>query len=79
MWVCTSRAIRDRYLNLVLGIEYSGAKVVCNTCIVVTPVCERYDCMMVASGKALAYVPQMCGADAMLGSLEDCVNAAVGS
>ena len=79
MWVFTSGAIRDRHPDLVLGIESSGAKVVCDTCMVVTPVCERYGCMMVSSGKALAYVPQMCGADAVLGSLEDCVNAAVGS
>ncbi|HIE31647.1 MAG TPA: DUF521 domain-containing protein [Methanosarcinales archaeon] len=77
-WVCTSRTLRNRYPDLVAGIESSGAKVVCDTCMVVSPACARYDCMMVTSGKALLYVPQMCGTNAVLGRLEDCVRAAVG-
>ena len=76
-WVCTSRKLRDRHPNLVAEIESSGAKVICDTCMVVSPICERYGCMMVSSGKALAYVPQMCGVDAALGSVEECVRAAV--
>ena len=77
-WICTSRALRNRHPDIVAGIESSGAKVICDTCMVVSPVCARYDCMMVASGKALAYVPQMCGTDAVLGRIEDCVRVAVG-
>ncbi|MEA1906265.1 MAG: aconitase X catalytic domain-containing protein [Euryarchaeota archaeon] len=77
-WICTSRALRDRHPDIVAGIESSGAKVICDTCMVVSPMCTQYDCMMVASGKALAYVPQMCGTDAVLGRIEDCVRAAVG-
>jgi predicted aconitase len=77
-WICTSRRLRNRHPDIVAGIEASGAKVVCDTCMVVSPACARYDCMMVNSGKALLYVPQMCGTDAVLGHLEDCVRAAVG-
>ncbi len=77
-WICTSRTLRDRHPDIVAGIESSGAKVICDTCMVVSPMCAQYDCMMVASGKALAYVPQMCGTDAVLGRIEDCVRAAVG-
>ena len=77
VWVFTSGILRDRHPDLVAGIESSGAKVICDTCMVVSPICERCNCMMVSSGKALAYVPQMCGADAVLGSVEDCVRSAV--
>ncbi|RZN37208.1 MAG: DUF521 domain-containing protein [Methanosarcinales archaeon] len=77
-WICTSRTLRDRHPDIVAGIESSGAKVICDTCMVVSPMCAQYDCMMVASGKALAYVPQMCGTDAVLGRIKDCVRAAVG-
>ena len=77
-WICTSRTLRDRHPDIVAGIESSGAKVICDTCMVVSPMCAQYNCMMVASGKALAYVPQMCGTDAVLGRIEDCVRAAVG-
>jgi len=76
-WIFTSGIIRDRHPDLVAGIESSGAKVICDTCMVVSPLCERFRCMMVSSGKALAYVPQMCGSDAVLGSIEDCVRSAV--
>ena len=77
-WICTSRRLRNMHPDIVAGIEASGAKVVCDTCMVVSPACARYDCMMVNSGKALLYVPQMCGTDAVLGRVEDCVRAAVG-
>ena len=75
-WICTSRVLRDQHPDLVAEIESSGAKVICDTCMVVSPVCERYNCMMVSSGKALSYVPQMCGVDAVLGSALDCVRVA---
>jgi hypothetical protein len=57
-------------------IEKSGAKVYADTCMVVSPVMERYAGIMVNSGKALAYVPDMCGAVARIGTTEECVNVA---
>ncbi len=57
-------------------IEKSGARVFADTCMVVSPVMERYSAIMVNSGKALAYVPDMCGAVARIGSIEECVAVA---
>ncbi len=54
-------------------IEESGARVYADTCMVVSPVMERYPAIMVNSGKALAYVPDMCGAVARIGSIQECV------
>jgi predicted aconitase len=57
-------------------IEKSGARVYADTCMVVSPVMEQYPAIMVNSGKALAYVPDMCGAVARIGSTEECVAVA---
>ncbi|MDD4497273.1 MAG: aconitase X catalytic domain-containing protein [Methanosarcinaceae archaeon] len=78
MWVFTSRELANRYPEYVEAIEKSGAKVVCDTCMVVSPATNRYSCVMVNSGKAFAYVPGMCGAKAVFGSLEACVLTATG-
>lgn len=78
IWVFTSRELATRYPESVDTIEQSGAKVVCDTCMVVSPATNRYSCVMVNSGKAFAYVPGMCGAKAVFGSLEDCVLTATG-
>jgi hypothetical protein len=58
------------------AIEKSGARVFADTCMVVSPVMEQYSAIMVNSGKALAYVPDMCGAVARIGSIEECVAVA---
>jgi hypothetical protein len=58
------------------AIEKSGARVFADTCMVVSPVMEQYSGIMVNSGKALAYVPDMCGAVARIGTIEDCVKEA---
>ncbi|MDN5309482.1 MAG: mevalonate 5-phosphate dehydratase large subunit [Methanolobus sp.] len=76
-WICTSREIAGRYPDLVRSIEKSGAKVVCDTCMVVSPATNNYRCMMVNSGKALAYVPSMCGVASKYGSIEQCIREAV--
>jgi predicted aconitase len=77
MWVCTSREVAERYPDLVKDIEKSGAKVVCDTCMVVSPATNNYHCMMANSGKALAYVPSMCGVASRYGSIEECIREAV--
>ncbi len=77
-WIFTSRELAKRYPEYIRTIEKSGAKVVCDTCMVVSPATNSYSCVMVNSGKALAYVPGMCGAEAVYGSLEACVEEAVG-
>ncbi|WNY24514.1 aconitase X catalytic domain-containing protein [Methanolapillus millepedarum] len=77
-WVFTSREVANKNPNLVAQIEKSGAKVVCDTCMVVSPAGDKYSCMMVNSGKAYAYVPGMCGMKSVFGTVERCVKEALG-
>jgi len=76
LWVCTARKIAEGCPDLVTRIEKSGAKVICDTCMVVSPASERYRKMMVNSGKALAYIPGLCGIEAGFGSTEECIETA---
>jgi hypothetical protein len=78
LWVCTARKIADSHPQLVAAIEESGARVFCDTCMVVSPATERFDKMMVNSGKALVYLPGLGGVQAGLGSLEECIDVALG-
>ncbi|MGC9515516.1 aconitase X [Methanocrinis sp.] len=76
LWICTARKVAEKCPKLVERIERSGAKVFCDTCMVVSPASDRYRKMMVNSGKALAYVPGLCKIKAAYGSAEECVKAA---
>jgi len=76
-WICTSRAIKKRNSTLIKRIEKSGAKVFCDTCMVVSPASEKFKCMMVNSGKAHKYAPNLCGVKSILASTEKCVEMAV--
>jgi len=78
LWVCTARKIADAHPQLVAAIEESGAQVYCDTCMVVSPATERFGKMMVNSGKALVYLPGLAGVQAGLGSLEECIDVALG-
>jgi len=72
-YVFASQGVIDKDPRTVDAIEKSGARVFADTCMVVSPVMEQYEAIMVNSGKALAYVPDMCAAVARIGSIEDCV------
>jgi hypothetical protein len=76
LYVFASQRVIDTSPGTVDTIEKSGAKVYADTCMVVSPVMEQYKGIMVNSGKALAYVPDMCGALARIGTTEDCVKVA---
>jgi len=76
LWVCTARRIANACPDLVARIERSGAKVICDTCMVVSPASENYRKMMVNSGKALAYIPGLCGIEACFGSTKSCIEMA---
>ncbi len=76
MWVCTAREVAERHPELVKRIEKSGAKVVCDTCMVVSPATNKYSSVTVNSGKALAYVPAMCKVAAKYANIEDCIREA---
>ncbi|MFY9800486.1 MAG: aconitase X catalytic domain-containing protein [Methanoregula sp.] len=75
-YIFTAQGVINKNLKTVGIIEMSGARVFADTCMVVSPVMEQYAAIMVNSGKALAYVPDMCGAVARIGSIEDCVAVA---
>lgn len=77
VWVCTSRAIKDRNPELIERIQRSGAKVFCDTCMVVSPASERFKCMMVNSGKAHKYVPNLCGIKSVMATTEKCIEEAL--
>jgi predicted aconitase len=76
LYIFTSQGVIDANRKSVEAIEKSGAKVYADTCMVVSPVMEQYQGIMVNSGKALAYVPDMCGAIARIGTTEECVRVA---
>lgn len=78
LFVFTSRFVRGRYPDIIGAIEQSGARVYADTCMVVSPAMERFGAIMVNSGKALAYVPDMCGAMVRMGTTEECVAEATG-
>ena len=76
LYVFAAQGVIDNNSITVNAIEKSGARVFADTCMVVSPVMEQYPAIMVNSGKALAYVPDMCGAVARIGSIEECVAVA---
>jgi len=76
LWICISRRIKEQNIRLVREIEKSGAKIICDTCMVVSPASERFERMMVNSGKALKYVPSLCDVDTILATTKDCIKAA---
>ena len=76
LYIFAAQGVIDKNRKIVNAIEKSGARVFADTCMVVSPVMERYAAIMVNSGKALAYVPDMCGAVARIGTIEDCVSVA---
>jgi len=76
LYVFASQGVIDRNARIVDSIEKTGARVFADTCMVVSPVMEQYGSVMVNSGKALAYVPNMCGGKARIGTIEDCIEVA---
>jgi len=76
LYIFAARDVITRSAEAVSIIEKSGAWVYADTCMVVSPALERYKTIMVSSGKALAYVPNMCGASSIIGTLDDCLSAA---
>jgi predicted aconitase len=76
LYVFSSQGVIEANRKAVDSIEKSGARVFADTCMVVSPVMEQYAGIMVNSGKALAYVPDMCHAVSRIGTTEECVRVA---
>ncbi|NLA37942.1 MAG: DUF521 domain-containing protein [Methanomicrobiales archaeon] len=77
-YIFAARGVAERNSDLVAAIERSGARVIPDTCMVVSPRMDEFASIMVDSGKALAYVPGMCGALARIGTRKECVEVATG-
>lgn len=75
-YVFAARGVAQGNPDLVAAIERSGARVIPDTCMVVSPRMDEFHSIMVDSGKALAYVPGMCGAFARIGTRRECVEVA---
>ncbi|MDD1696222.1 MAG: aconitase X catalytic domain-containing protein [Methanoregula sp.] len=75
-YVFAAQGVIRKNQKIVDSIEKSGARVFADTCMVVSPMMEQYPVIMVNSGKALAYVPDMCGAVTRIGSIEECISEA---
>jgi hypothetical protein len=75
LWICTSRFVADRSRSVISRIEASGAHVICDTCMIVSPAFEKRS-MMVNSGKALEYGPSLCNSHTFMGPTANCIKAA---
>jgi len=75
LWICTSRFVADRCRSLITRIEETGANVICDTCMIVSPAFEKRR-LMVNSGKALEYGPSLCNSHTVIGTTTDCINIA---
>ena len=76
LWIFTSRSVRERNRKLVDEIEKLGGRVFVDTCMVVSPSTEKFECVMVNSGKAFEYLPKLRKVKATFGSLEECIRRA---
>ncbi|HTY15852.1 MAG TPA: aconitase X catalytic domain-containing protein [Methanoregulaceae archaeon] len=74
--IFTSGPVKAASVDEVEVIERSGARVFTDTCMVVSPCMDNYRSIMVNSGKAFAYVPNMCGAVARIGTIRECIDVA---
>lgn len=73
-WVCTSRKLKDESegLGYAKAIEDAGGLIVADTCMVVCPLEEMgYVVTGTNSGKAAAYLPNLCKQKVAFGDLED--------
>ncbi|ODS41581.1 MAG: hypothetical protein A7315_01345 [Candidatus Altiarchaeales archaeon WOR_SM1_79] len=74
-WICTSRQIKkladERGFTEI--VEKSGGKILCDTCMVVTPVEEIAERVIVNSAKAAYYLPGLAGVEAGFTDLDEMV------
>jgi len=76
-WICTSKYIKNKAKEYIKIIESSGAKVLTDTCAVVTWT-DKLGIKKIATNsvKAAHYLPTMNKAEVLLASMEECVKIA---
>ena len=77
-YVFVAEEMRQTCADELAVIAKSGAKVVPDTCMVVSPLMDHTGPVMTNSGKAFSYLPGMCGVTPRMGTLEDCVRVGCG-
>jgi len=77
LWIFCSRSLVERSYEIVKKLEELGVRIYCDTCIVVSPIVKRFECVMTNSGKALAYLPKLSGVDVVFADLKTCIEVAV--
>ena len=80
LWVCTSRAMKEKAseLGLVKKIESAGGHVVADTCMVVSPIEEMgYATTATNSGKAAKYLPRFCKQNVVFDTTEGIIGKIV--
>ncbi len=76
VWLFTSRHVYNKLRHAIEKLENRGIKVFRDTCMVVSPATERFECVMVNSGKALTYLPKLRRVKAIFGSTHECLRRA---
>ncbi len=76
LWICTSKVMKETatimgYIDI---IEKAGGKIVCDTCIVVSPIEEMgFKTTGVNSGKAANYLPGFCKQNVIFNTLDELI------
>jgi predicted aconitase len=80
IYACTGRHVLDviNEQDLAGELEAANVRLITDTCVVVTPVIEMSDgVLMTNSGKFAHYSPSLIGHEVVFGSLSECVESAV--
>ncbi len=67
VWFCTSRTVRTWCPKETAVLERFG-KVLCDTCMIVSPIESRHRCTATNSAKACSYLPSLCSQKVVCGS-----------
>lgn len=77
LWICTSRHIKEKIKQNIQTIENAGAKVICNTCAVVTWLKDmNKNIIMTNSAKTAYYAPSLNKVKVTLAPLKQCIETA---
>ncbi|KYC46112.1 MAG: hypothetical protein APG12_00055 [Candidatus Methanofastidiosum methylothiophilum] len=74
IWICTSRYVKNELERTGIAQEIEKyAKLLADTCMVVTPIEEMYQNTATNSGKAAIYLPSLCKQKVRFGDLESLI------
>lgn len=78
LWICTSRFVKEKTVENIRNIEKSGAKILTDTCAIVTWTdLLGIKTIMTNSAKTAHYAPTLNKAETIMASLEECLKTAL--